>query len=156
MFPVPGSSAFAWLPTWMWLLPCPSFSLLCFCLSYSWFRWFVQVQCSASRATTWNQSSNIERCCLPLSPSEKPRPWNILYPGVLWAGSETATVYAILWSLLSDLSPHRGGDTHIANLIWRSLPGLCAKCFASVEKAWRAVESCENPSGSNLISIPEA
>lgn len=79
--------------------------------------------------------------------------------GVLWPGSGTATC-AILWSLLSDLSSHTEGDTDKAcSQLWshlKALAGWCAKCFASAEGAWRRVESCQNPSGSNLISSPGA
>lgn len=37
MLPTSGSLAFALLPTWMWLLLCPSFPQLCICSSCSWF-----------------------------------------------------------------------------------------------------------------------
>lgn len=148
MLSASGSSASALFPTEYGYCPAPPFPFS----SCSWFQWLVQALCSASRATRWN-------VCVPF-PSKKLKLWNVLCPRVQRAGSATATVYAIFWSLLLDLSLHREGDTYKARSHSHShlkgLTGLCAKRFASAERAWRGVESCENPGGSNLISSPGA
>lgn len=126
---ISGSAAFALQPPWMWPLLCPSLRPLCFWSSCSWFRWLVQILCSAPRATMWNRGSRREKDCLPLPQSEKPTPWCVLCPQVLWAGSVTATVYAILWSLLSDLSPHGEGDIYRAcSHSWSLLKVLTVLC----------------------------
>lgn len=141
-----GAAACLPLPVCPPKLPHPQF---CLCLSCSWFWWLVLAFCS-SRATMCNK----EMYCLPLPQSEKQRPWNILWPGVLWTGSVTSAC-ASLWSLLSDLCPTDKACSQLWSHL-KALTGWCAKCFASAERAWRRVESCENPSGSNLISSPGA
>lgn len=64
VLPTSGSFAFALLPTWMWLLFCPSFPLLCFCSSCIWFRWLFQALCAASGTPRRTRGSNIGGYCL--------------------------------------------------------------------------------------------
>ena len=123
--------------------------LICLCSSCSQCKWLVWTLNSACRAAVWNRSNNTERGCHPRVRSQGLGPASC---GL----DERQQLPMLLRSLPAVLSHHSEGDNYEASShSWshvKVLTGPCAKCFASAERTWRRVESCENPGGSNLIS----